>query len=149
MRPISTPRMSNLASNRSTTYWSTPKNAKELRDQIYQSNLVNQDTPTQRLLFQKVFKAFDKNNIELATAQARIQALEGQSKGIKPRKRKRVETSLNSKFTSIKDVQRAQINDLEITISSDGNSDIETKGSIALCIEVDLDVEEIKDQVYW
>lgn len=84
-------------------------------------------------------------NIELATAQARIQALEGQSEGIKPRKRKRVETSLNSKFTSIKDVQRAQINDLEITISSDGNSDIETKGSIALRIEVDLDVEEIKD----
>jgi hypothetical protein len=81
-------------------------------------------------------KAFDEKNVQLATSQARVQALESQIAAMKPKKRKRVETSPNSKFATIGDIQRAMGNDLEEEIISIGSSDSESDSSAASCIEV-------------
>ena len=68
-QPIS--RLETSSQPPSTVVW-TPRKAKDLRDQIYQSNQANQHTSTQRLLFQKVTKAFDEKTYQLATATSRI-----------------------------------------------------------------------------
>ena len=81
----------------------------------------------------------------MATAEAKVQALESQIEGLRPKKRKKVETSPNSKFANIKTIQKAQEEDSEVVISSDESSDTESNSSIASCIEVNLDVEEIED----
>ena len=64
---------------------------------------------------------------------------------MKPKKRKRVKTSPNSKFATIGDIQRAMGNDLEEEIISIGSSDSESDSSAASCIEARRNVEEIED----
>ena len=120
----------------------TPRKSRDLREQVYQSNLINQHTPTQRLLFQKVSKALDEKECQLASTTARIDALERQVEALKPQKRKRVETSPNSRFADIRRIQRAQEEESEIVISSDESGDVESISSVVSCIEVGLDVEE-------
>ena len=84
--------------------WLTPKKTSDFKDQVQLSNQLAEHLTTQRLLFRKIQKAFDEKNVQLATAQRQIQALEARIETIKPRKRKKVDLSPNSKFANIEDI---------------------------------------------
>ncbi|KID59393.1 hypothetical protein MAN_10698, partial [Metarhizium hybridum] len=64
--------------------------------------------PTKRLLFRKITKGFDEKDSLLAKAQLQIQALETQLEAARPKRRRKVETSPNSRFADIKAIQHAQ-----------------------------------------
>ncbi|KAI1855983.1 uncharacterized protein JN550_013924 [Neoarthrinium moseri] len=118
--------------------WSTPKKTSELVDQIRQFNTIHHHTTTQRQLFRKIHKAFDDKNIQLAVNQRQIEALEARLEAVRPRKRKKVELSPNSKFANIEDIYKAQIAAGEVETSLDEESDGESTSSIASCIVVEV-----------
>ena len=95
------------------------------------------DLPTRRQLFRKAIKGFDEKDFALGQANMRIQQLEARLEQVKPRKRRKVRTSPNSKFANTKAIREAQIlaGDQEI-IQVDSESSIDFD-SIASCIEVD------------
>lgn len=95
-------------SDASQIAWSTPRRSQDLKVQVVQFSQLDDDVPTKRLLFRKITKGFDEKDGLLAEAQLQIQALETQLAAVKPKKRKRVETSPNSRFADIEAVQRAQ-----------------------------------------
>ena len=103
--PFSTP---GWQSDASQIAWSTPRRPQDLKVQVLQFNQLDDDVPTKRLLFRKITKGFDEKDGLLAKAQLQIQALETQLASVKPKKRKRVETSPNSRFADIEAVRRAQ-----------------------------------------
>ncbi|GAB0139100.1 putative DDE endonuclease domain-containing protein [Epichloe bromicola] len=100
--------------------WSTPRRPKDLKVQVVQFNQLDDDVPTKRLLFKKMTKGFYEKYGLLAKAQLQIQALETQLEAVRPKKRKKVETSPNSRFANIKAIRRAQ---LEVHATENGESD--------------------------
>ncbi|KAJ6436625.1 endonuclease/exonuclease/phosphatase [Purpureocillium lavendulum] len=94
--------------------WSTPKRPQDLKVQVLQFNQLDDDVPTKRLLFRKITKGFDEKDGLLAKAQLQIQALETQLPAVKPKKRKRVETSPNSRFADIEAVQRRRRRSMQL-----------------------------------
>ncbi|OAQ65585.1 transposase [Purpureocillium lilacinum] len=95
-------------SDASQIAWSTPRRPQDLKVQVLQFNQLDDDVPTKRLLFRKITKGFDEKDGLLAKAQLQIHALETQLAAVKPKKRKRVETSPNSRFADIDAIRRAQ-----------------------------------------
>ena len=91
----------------SAVAWTTPKKAQELKDQLRTLVSLDAGDHTARLLFRKVQKAYDSKDFELAKAQARIKDLEAQLEDVRPRKRKKVKISPNSKFADIRAIHRA------------------------------------------
>jgi 4-hydroxybenzoate polyprenyltransferase len=133
--PVST---SNWLEESTQVLWSTPRKSKELRDQIQVFNQLDMDQSTNKLLFRKITKAFDKKDYLLATAKRQVQALERELESLKPRKRMKVRTSPNSKFVNIKAIQQAQeeANRGEIEEDEAEGSDVSSiEGS---CIEVQI-----------
>ena len=116
--------------------WSTPKKTSDFKDQVQLSNQLAEHLTTQRLLFRKIQKAFNEKNVQLATAQRQIQALEARIETIKPRKRKKVDLSPNSKFANIEDIHRAQLAVGEIESGLDEESDSESLSEAGSCIRV-------------
>jgi 4-hydroxybenzoate polyprenyltransferase len=117
----------------------TPKGRRDLHLGLHTlaSSSYNQ-LPTQRLLFRKITKGFDKKDFELGKANMRIKELEARLEQLKPRKRRKVQTSPNSKFTTTRAIWEAQIaaGDREIgPIESESEGDSESTES---CIEVDV-----------
>ncbi|KAK4073597.1 hypothetical protein Purlil1_12985 [Purpureocillium lilacinum] len=113
--------MSGWQTDASQIAWSTPRRPQDLKVQVLQFNQLDDDVPTKRLLFRKITKGFDEKDGLLAKAQLQIQALETQLAAVKPKKRKRVDTSPNSRFADIEAVRRAQeeVNAAE-NVDSDG-----------------------------
>ncbi|KAM4062525.1 Tc5 transposase DNA-binding domain-containing protein [Hirsutella rhossiliensis] len=99
---------SDWQSDTSQIAWSTPRRSQDLKVQVVQFNQLDDDVPTKRLLFRKITKGFDEKDGLLAKAQLQIQALETQLAAVKPKKRKRVVTSPNSRFANIEAIRRAQ-----------------------------------------
>jgi hypothetical protein len=60
-------------------------------------------------LFRKIIKGFEEQESVLADHGHRIQTLEVQLKKARPRKRMKVKTSPNSKFTDIAKIRRTQL----------------------------------------
>ena len=89
--------------------WSTPRKSADLQDQLAQYNQLSQPSSTQRLLFRKVQKGFEEKDYQLATLQRTVQGLEKQIETIRPRKKKKVQISPNSKFADIETIYKAQI----------------------------------------
>ena len=116
--------------------WSTPKKTSDFKDQVQLSNQLAEHSTTQRLLFRKIQKAFDEKNVQLATAQRQIQALEARIETIKPRKRKKVDLSPNSKFANIEDIHRAQMAVGEAESGLDEESDSESLSEAGSYIRV-------------
>ncbi|KAJ6436170.1 UbiE/COQ5 family methyltransferase [Purpureocillium lavendulum] len=115
--PFSTP---GWQSDASQIAWSTPRRPQDLKVQVLQFNQLDDDVPTKRLLFRKITKGFDEKDGLLAEAQLQIQALETQLAAAKPKKRKRVETSPNSRFADVEAVRRAQA---EVNAAENGDPD--------------------------
>ena len=81
----------------------------------------------------------DKKDYELGKANMRIKELEEKLEQLRPKKKRKVQTSLNSKFAIIRAIKEAQIAAGErqieaIESESGGDSD-----SIVSCIEVDAE----------
>jgi 4-hydroxybenzoate polyprenyltransferase len=107
--------------------WSTPKKSVELHQQLVDFNKQTGASRTQRQLFNKVKKAFDLLDSNLAIKEAENQALRAQLEAVKPRKRKRVDTNPNELFANIAAVRRAQVaagavEGSQVDSSEDGNS---------------------------
>ncbi|KAJ6436459.1 DNA topoisomerase 2 [Purpureocillium lavendulum] len=88
--------------------WSTARRSQDLKVRVVQFDQLDDVVPTKRLLFRKITKGFDEKGGLLAKAQLQIQALEAQLAVVKPKKRKRVDTSPNSTFADIEAIRRAQ-----------------------------------------
>jgi len=91
---------------------------------------------TQHLLFKKIMKGIDKKDYELEKANIRIKELEKRLKQLRPKKRRKVWISLNSKFVTTRAIREAQIaaGDRQIVpVKSEGEGDSDSTIS---CIEV-------------
>ncbi|KID59616.1 transposase, partial [Metarhizium hybridum] len=95
-------------SEASQVAWTTPRKSKDLKAQVLHFSQLESDMPTKRLLFRKITKGFDEKDSLLAKAQLQIQALETQLEAARPKRRRKVETSPNSRFADIKAIQHAQ-----------------------------------------
>lgn len=65
--------------------------------------------PTRRLLFRKIAKGINEKDYELGKAKMKIRELEERLEQLKPKKRRKVQTSPNSKFVTIRAIYKAQI----------------------------------------
>jgi 4-hydroxybenzoate polyprenyltransferase len=118
----------------------TPKGRKEMYTQIRTLASGSHDQlPVKRLLFRKVIKGMDERDYELGKANMRVKELEARIEQLRPRKRKKVLTSPNSRFATTREIREAQIAAGERQIEpveseSEGDSD-----STISCIEVDAE----------
>ena len=118
---------------------STPRARKDIHLQIRTLATGSHDQlPTQRLLFRKIVKGIDEKDYELGKANLRIRELEERLEQLRPKKRRKVQTSPNSKFVTTRAIREAQIaaGDRQIVpVESElgGESD-----STESCIEVDV-----------
>ena len=61
------------------------------------------------MLFRKIAKGLDDKDFIIAKQERKIQALEARVVQLEPRKRRKVRTSPNSKFTDIEKIYKAQM----------------------------------------
>ena len=90
------------------------------------------------MLFRKIVKGIDEKDYELGKANMRIRELEERLEQLRPKKRRKVQTSPNSKFVTTRAIREAQIaaGDRQIVLvesKSEGDSD-----STKSYIEVDV-----------
>ena len=80
---------------------------------------------TAKVLFRKVSKAWDQKDLVITQHELRIKQLEAKVIQLKPRKRRKVRTSPNSKFVGIEAIKKAQIEagDREIDIEDFDGTD--------------------------
>ncbi|KAK6208528.1 transposase [Colletotrichum tabaci] len=97
------------ASASSAVVWSTPRKMKDLAGQLKLFTELDNDASTQRLLFMKVKKGFSEQSYKLATAQQQLELLQAQITNTAVRKRRVVQLDPNTKFATISDVQKAQV----------------------------------------
>ena len=87
-----------------------PKVKKDLYLQIRTLASESHDQlPTQRLLFRKIVKGIDEKDYELGKANMKIKKLEERLEQLRPRKRRKVQTSPNAKFVTTRTIFEAQI----------------------------------------
>jgi len=65
--------------------------------------------PTQRLLFRKIVKGIDEKVYKLGKANIKIKKLKEKLKQLRPKKRRKVQTSPNAKFVTTRTIFEAQI----------------------------------------
>src|SRR5664279_4271767 len=101
------------------------------------SQLGKASTLIARVLFRKVSKAVDQRDFIIAQYKRRIQQLEARVQQLEPRKRRKVRTSPNSKFTGIKAIKKAQVEAGDGQIEAE-DSDVSTDNASTLsCIEIE------------
>ena len=126
-----------LEASNTSIQLNTPKAKRDIYQQMRTLASGSHDQlPTQRLLFRKIVKGIDEKDYELGKANIRIQELEARLEQLKPKKRRKVQTSPNSKFVTTRAIREAQIvaRDRQIEpveSESEGDSD-----STESCIEV-------------
>jgi 4-hydroxybenzoate polyprenyltransferase len=90
--------------------WGTPQKSVDVREQARQiTRLGSLDAATARTLLRSVSKSIDQKDFVIAQHELRIKQLESRVVQLQPRKRKKVKTSPNSKFATIEDIIKAQI----------------------------------------
>jgi len=88
------------------------------------------------LLFRKIVKSIDKKDYELGKANMRIKELEERLEQLRPKKKRKVQTSPNSKFATTRAIKEAQIAARERQIEAvESESGGESDSTIS-CIEV-------------
>jgi len=118
----------------SLVIWSTPRKSADLRSQVQAYHKLGEtDNSTCRQLFKKITKGFDEKESLLADAQLKIQALETKLEASRPKKRRKVRTSPNSKFANIEAIYKAQE---EATGIQNEGEESDTSNVEADCIEV-------------
>ena len=112
-----------LMSQSSIVAWSTLRKAQEVQAQLSHYGRLSESTSTQRLLFQKLSKGFDEKDVLLASALQRIEVLEAEVEVRRPRKRKAVKLSPNSKFARIEHIHKAQLEAGDFKSETDESSE--------------------------
>ena len=92
---------------------------------------------TYRVLFRKVARSLDNKDFIIANHQLRIQQLEARVEQLAPRKRRKVQTSPNSRFARIRAISEAQIRAGDRQIDSNEGELSEDSESIGDYIEVE------------
>ena len=92
---------------------------------------------TCRVLFRKVAKSLDDKDFTIASHQLRIQQLEARVEQLAPRKRRKVQTSPNSRFARIRAIREAQIKAGDRQVGSNEGELAEDSKSIGDFIEVE------------
>jgi len=88
----------------------TPQKSEDIRQQARQiTGLQTADIATTRVLFRKVVKGIDEKDFVIAQHELRIKQLEARVLQLEPRKRRKVQTSPNSRFADIEAIREAQI----------------------------------------
>ena len=95
--------------------------------------------PTQRLLFRKVIKGIDEKEYELGKANMKIKELEERLEHLRPKKKRKVQTSPNSKFAIIRAIKEAQITARERQIESEESESGGESDSTISYIEVNTE----------
>ena len=95
---------------------STPRKVRELRAILRPEGTA---TPTERLLFRKVEKAFNAKDFSLALQQRRIEELEATVERLRPTKRRKVVPDPNTIFSTIEDIHKAQVEAGRIEVESE------------------------------
>ena len=83
-------------------------------------------SPTQRLLFGKILKSWDKNNVDLAMSSQKNQELERQIEASRTVRRKKVQLDPNELFADIEDIRRTQIEAGVVLGDSDASEESDT-----------------------
>ncbi|CCF41338.1 transposase [Colletotrichum higginsianum] len=124
------------ASASSAVVWSTPRKMKDLAGQLKLFTELDNDASTQRLLFMKVKKGFNEKAYELATAQHKLELLQAQVTNTTVRKRKAVQLDPNTKFATISDVQKAQVEagEKEDTAGESSESDLPSEAEDCIVV---------------
>ena len=122
------------AEETSQIIWSTPKRGRDIQESFAMFGHEGSDKPIHSLLGRKLSKALDEKNMLLTEAQVKIRSLEAQLKTARPKKRRAVKLSPNSRFATIGDIQRAGSTE-EIDESESEASD--ESSSIVSCIVVE------------
>ena len=89
------------------------------------------------MLFRKVIKGIDEKEYELGKANIRIKELKERLEHLRPKKKRRVQTSLNSKFATTRAIKEAQIAAGERQITPVEPESGGESGSTISCNEVD------------
>ena len=88
-------------------------------------------------MFRKILKGFEEQESVLADHQLRIQSLETRLEAARLKKRRKVKTSLNSKFANIEDIQKAQREAREVDIGEEASDIASLSDSTLDCIEIE------------
>jgi 4-hydroxybenzoate polyprenyltransferase len=124
--------------NGSIIDWVTPQKSEDIRKQAHQIlALKDTDSSTCRVLFRKVAKGLDDKDFTIASHELRIQQLEARVEQLEPRKRRKVQTSPNSRFAGIKAIREAQTKAGDRQIESEDLELSEDTVSTMDCIEVE------------
>jgi len=99
-----------LRARRSLRPLPTPKRAEDLKRALNTMDRDrNSNVRTSRLLKRKITKGFDEKDYQLAVLAEENRSLRAQLEAMKPKKRKRVDLTPNTKFADIEAIRRAQI----------------------------------------
>ena len=126
----------------------TPLASRDIRAMLANYNLQKHSISTQQILFRKVSKAYDEKDWQLESVLRENQKLKDQLEATAPTKRRRVETSPNSRFVDITAIQRARIKARAIKVGSEhkegSNQSIRTQEYIEVSSMVDDDNDEVE-----
>ena len=118
--------------------WETPKKSEDVRKQVHQiTELKDINKATCRVLFRKVAKGLDAKDFVIAQHEHRIKQLEARVLELEPKKRRKVQTSPNSKFAGIEAIRRAQIEAGDRQIEAEDSESSEDSASTFSCIEIE------------
>lgn len=139
--PLGTPKsepIPNWNADTSAIAWDTPQKGHDVRKQAQQiTALRDTDTATCRVLFRKVAKGLDQKDFVIAQQELRIKQLEARVDQLEPRKRRKVRTSPNSKFTDIRRIRGAQIEAGDRQVNADDSDTSVNSASTISCILVE------------
>ena len=96
------------------------------------------DPSTIRILFRKIAKGLDNKNFILAQYKLQIEQLKARIEQLALRKRRKVQTSPNSKFMEIKAIIKAQIKARDRKNKSDKSAELIKLSSILFYIIIKL-----------
>ena len=118
--------------------WETPYKGEDIREQARQITRLGDANPvTCRVLFRKVAKGLDEKDFVIAQHELRIKQLEARVVQLEPRKRRKVQTSPNSKFIGIQAIRKAQIEARDRQIEEEDAKSFEDNDSRIDCIVVE------------
>ena len=121
---IGTPRkpiISPLIEETSIISFKTLEHNRDIRETLTLFTQLESDSSTNRLLVRKIEKSFNHQLFENTHSKEKIKALEAQLAATNKRKRKKVETSPNSRFANINQISRTR-NRAEITAIGSSSS---------------------------
>lgn len=103
--------------------FATPTRSQEMRGLVAHYARQKHSSPTQRVLFRKILKAYDQKAVELTMTSQKDQPLEAQFEASRKVTRKNVQLDPNAIFAHIEAIRKAQIEASEVSPDEDESDD--------------------------